>query len=165
MYRFAFAAVAAATTALAAPALAQDAGATIMGNDDAAVGAVLSNDGTTIVVDTGSHQVPLGSDAFAEREGVWTLNTTQAELDTAWAQIVADQEAALAAALVVGADIMTSDAQALGTVEEITETGVVLTHADQPMELPLNLFSVSESGALIVLADMASIMAALNSAS
>ncbi len=165
MYRFAFAAVAAATTALATPAVAQDAGATIMGNDDAAVGTVLSNDGTTVVVDTGTNQVSLGTAAFAEREGVWTLNTTQAELDTAWAAMVAEQEAALASALVVGAEILTSDAQTLGTVEELTETGVVLTHAGQPMELPKNLFTVSDDGALMVLADMAAIMTALESAS
>lgn len=162
MSRFVFTTVAAATTVFAAPAMAQDAGATIMGNDDAAIGTVLSNDGTTIVVDTGTHQVPLGAEAFAEREGVWTLNTTQADLDTAWAQVVADQEAALQAALVVGAPVVTADAQTLGTIEEITEEAIVLSHADQPLALPKNLFALDGNGMVMVLANMADIMAAMN---
>ncbi|WP_340586714.1 hypothetical protein [Erythrobacter alti] len=162
MSRFVFAAVAAATTALAAPAMAQDAGVTIMGNDDAAVGTVLSNDGATVVVDTGTHQVPLGADAFAEREGAWTLNTTKVELDTAWAQVVAEQEAALAAALVVGAEVKTADAQTLGTIEEVNEEAILLTHAGQPMALPKNLFALDAEGTVIVLANMADIMAAMN---
>lgn len=164
MNRFALAAAALAGTAFAVPAVAQDVGATVMGNDDAAVGTVLSNDGITVVLDTGTHQVPLGPDAFAEREGAWTLNTTQAELDTAWAAIVAEQEAALAAALVVGAPVITADAQELGTVDEINEDAVVVTHADTPLALPRNLFSVDPEGKLMVLANMADIMAAMNGA-
>lgn len=84
MNRFALTAAAAMATAFAAPAMAQDAGVTIVGNDDIEIGTVASNDGSTVVVDTGTHQIPLGTDAFAEREGVWTLNTTKVELDTAW---------------------------------------------------------------------------------
>ncbi|AKQ42448.1 hypothetical protein CP97_11025 [Aurantiacibacter atlanticus] len=161
MNRFALTAAAAMATAFAAPAMAQDAGVTIVGNDDIEIGTVASNDGSTVVVDTGTHQIPLGTDAFAEREGVWTLNTTKVELDTAWAQIVAEQEAALAAAIVVGADVITADAQALGTIETVNADDVVLTHADQPMTLPKNLLALDEEGKLMVLANMADIMAAV----
>ncbi|QZH75111.1 MAG: hypothetical protein JY451_00250 [Erythrobacter sp.] len=164
MNRFTLAAAAVAATTFAAPAMAQDVGATVMGNDDAAIGTVLSNDGTTIVVDTGAQQVPLGPDAFAQREGVWTLNTTKAELDASWAQLVAEQEAALTAALVVGASVMTADAQDLGTVEEINADAVVVNHADTPLALPINLFGVDPEGNLIVLANMADIMAAMSQA-
>ena len=160
-----FAATAAALAILAAaPVAAQDAGVTVMGNDDAAVGTVLSNDGTTIVVDTGTHQVPLAAETFADREGTWVLNTTKAELDTAYGEMMAEQQAALEAALVVGADVMTSDAQMLGAITEINEEAVVLDHMGQPLGLPHDLFALDPEGTLIVLADMAAIMEAMASA-
>ena len=160
-----FAITTAALALFAAPAAAQDAGVTVMGNDDAAIGTVLSNDGTTVVVDTGTHQVPLGTDAFAEREGAWTLNTTKTELDTAFGAMVAEQEAALEAALVVGAEVKTADAQVLGTIEEITDEAVLLTHAGQPLGLPHDIFGVDAEGNLMILADMAAIMEAMSASS
>ncbi|WP_133303917.1 hypothetical protein [Aurantiacibacter aquimixticola] len=160
MKRFALTAATIAAFA-AAPAAAQDAGVAIVGNDDAEIGTVLSNDGTTVVVDTGTHQVPLGTEAFAEREGVWTLNTTKTELDAAFGQLVAEQQVALEAALVVGAEVKTADAQALGTIDEINDNGIVVTHMDQPMNLQRDMFALDQDGALIVLAEMAAIMEAL----
>src|SRR5690606_33195576 len=71
-----FAAGALSLASTSGAALAQDAGATIMGNDEAAVGTVVSNDGSNVVVDTGKHQVPLAADSFVENEGVWSVNIT-----------------------------------------------------------------------------------------
>jgi len=78
--------------------------------------------------------------------------------------MLAEQEAALTAALVVGAPVVTADAQDLGTVEQINDDAVVLTHADRPLALPRNLFSVDPEGRLMVLANMADILAAMNGA-
>ena len=163
MKRFAITTAALAVLA-AAPAAAQDAGATIMGNDDAAVGTVLSNDGTTVIVDTGTHQVPLGPEAFAEREGVWTLNTTKAELDTTFGEMMAQQQAALQAALVVGAEVVTADAQLVGPITEINEQAVVVEHGGQPVGLPHEMFALDAEGKLMILADMESLMQAMAAA-
>ncbi|GGD48455.1 hypothetical protein GCM10011411_05240 [Aurantiacibacter arachoides] len=136
----------------------------MMGNDGVAIGTVLANDGTTVVLDTGTWQVPLGPDAFAQNEGTWTLNTTKAELETAYSGMVAEQEAALASALTVGAEVVTADAQALGPVSEVNDTTVVVTHMDTPLALPREAFAVDGNGTLMVRADMAAIMAAMNGA-
>ncbi|MBH5323053.1 hypothetical protein [Aurantiacibacter sediminis] len=158
--RIAFAAAAAAI-AFSTPAMAQDVGTDIVGNDEAVIGTVEQNDGTTVVVNTGTYQVPLGTDAFAETDGVWTLNTTKAELETAYGAIMAEQEAALAAALVPGTAVATVDAQALGVIEEVGEDAVLLADGEERIALPLNLFALDAEGALIVLANHADIMAAL----
>lgn len=155
-------AAAAAAIAFSAPAMAQDVGVSVVGNDDVVIGTVAQNDGTTVVVDTGSYQVPLGADAFAEREGTWTLNTTKTDLETAYGAMVAEAEAALAEAMVVGAAVVTADAQALGTIAEINEEAVLLEDGEERIALPKNLFALDGNGALIVLANHADIMAALN---
>lgn len=162
-----FSKLTAATAALAfglsaGTALAQDAGATIIGNDGNPVGTVASNDGTTVVVDTGMHQVPLGPESFAEADGTFTLNTTQAELNAAMDAMVAQQQEALAAALVVGAEVNSADAQPLGTIEELTAENIILADGEQKMTLPRDLFAVDANGGAMVLANHADIMAALN---
>ena len=167
----------------AAPALAQDAGVTIIGNDDAPVGTVVSNDGTTVLIDTGKNQVPLPPAAFAEREGKWTMNITKAGLDAAYeaqqaqlaeqeaarkaaeAQAKAEAAAALAAALVEGAEVVSMDAMPLGAVKTLQPEAIVLVAEDASlMTLPRNLFAINGDGALIVRANHADIMAALNGA-
>jgi len=146
-------------------ALAQDVGATIMGNDQAAVGAVVSNDGTTVVVDTGKHKVPLGTDSFAQNEGVWSLNITKGELDAMMDQAVAEAEAKLAAALVPGAQVVTADAQVLGAVDTIDGGNVVVKgENDFVVTLPKDMFAVNAEGALMARANHADIMAAIEAA-
>ena len=158
------AAAALTAAAVAAPALAQDVGTTVMGNDDTAVGTIISNDGTTVMLDTGAHQVPLGPDMFAEREGAWTINTTKTDLDAMMADMKAQQQAALEAALVEGAAVITADAQPLGTIEMIEEEAIVLTYEEEPLTLPKNLFALDGNGAVMVLANHDAIMAAVDAA-
>jgi hypothetical protein len=157
--------VAAAALALApATALAQDVGATINGNDGAAVGTVVSNDGSTIVVDTGTHRVPLPADVFATGDTGSTLNTTKAELDTLYAGQLAEAAAARDAALVAGAAVVTADAQALGAVETIEGDNVVIREGEFVVTLPREMLAVDANGQLMALANHADIMAALEAA-
>lgn len=169
----------AATALAAAPAVvhAQDVGATITGNDDAAVGTVVSNDGTVVVVDTGTHEAPLPAEAIGGSEGAWTVNATKAQIDSMMAEQLAAQEAqqaeaqaqaeaeaaaALAAALVVGAPVVTADAQSLGTVDEIAgENVIVKSEDDQLVTLTTEMLAVDENGSLMALANLADIQAAL----
>lgn len=156
--------VAIAAAAFATPAMAQEAGATIMDNAGGTVGTVVSNDGSTVVVDTGAHQVPLGAGSFVESEGTFILGATKVELDTMMDAAVAQRQAALAAALVEGAAVVTADAMPLGTVTTVEEESVVLTYEAAPLTLPKTLFAVDGEGALIVRANHASIVAAIEAA-
>lgn len=158
------AAAALAATGFAAPAMAQEAGATILDNAGGTVGTVVANDGTTVVIDTGAHQVPLGVGSFVESGGNFILGATKAELDTMMDAAVAQREAALAAALVEGAAVITADALPLGTVATVEEDSVVLTYEAAPLTLPKTLFAVDGEGALIVRANHASIVAAIEAA-
>jgi hypothetical protein len=146
-------------------ALAQDVGATIMGNDEAAVGTVVSNDGTNVVLDTGKHKVPLASDSFAENAGTWSVNISKTELDAMMDQALAEAAAKRDAALVSGAQVVTVDAQVLGAVDTIDGDNVVVKgENDFVVTLPRDMFAVSPEGALTALANHADIMAALEAA-
>lgn len=155
-------AVAAAALAMApVAAQAQDVGATVMGNDGNPIGAVLSNDGTTVMLDTGKHQVPLGAEMFGSDETGPTLNITKAQLDEMMDAQLAAAAAALDAALVEGAAVVTADAQPLGAVEEIDGDNIVITHGDDQVTLPKNLLAVDANGQLMALANMSDIEAAM----
>jgi len=172
--KFAFGAAALAATPIAATA--QDAGTTVYGNDDAPIGTVLSNDGTTAVVDTGKHQAPLPANLLAEREGKWTVNATQAQINgmmdqqvaqadaAAQAQAAAEAEAAakLEAAIAVGTPVMTADAQPLGTISELVDTNVVVTNEEVGLvTLPRDFFALDANDTLVARANLSDIMAAV----
>ncbi|MFN2100107.1 hypothetical protein [Altererythrobacter sp. MF3-039] len=168
---------AAALVLTASPAMAQDVGSTVMGNDDAPIGQVIANDGTTVTIDTGMHQVPLPANAFGTGEAGPTLNISKTQLDEMMTAQLAQQEAAMAeaqaaaeaeaaaklqAALVVGAPVITADEQPLGMVDEFIGDNVIVKAEDETLvTLPRNLFGVDGEGALMALANHADIMAAL----
>ena len=162
--------LAALSACVAAPALAQDAGATIMGNDDAAIGTVISNDGATVLVDTGTHEAPLPADLIANTDGVYSVNATKAQIDGMMAQRVAEATAeaeaaaaALEAALVVGADIVTQDAQPLGTVARIAGSDVVVSLPDAELvTLPRDVFALGEGGTLMAQIELQTVLDAIN---
>ena len=160
-----FKTILAATAAIAlAPlaAQAQDVGVTVMGNDEAAVGTVASNDGTTVVVDTGTYQVPLPANALAEREGAWTVNISKTQLEEMMAAQLAEQRAALEAALVVGAPVSTADAVSLGMIDKIEGANIVIKNEDGSLvTLPADMLALDTDGSVMARANMADITAAL----
>lgn len=168
-----------ATAMAATPfaANAQDAGVAVFGNQDNQIATVVSNDGTTVVVSNGTHEAALPVAAFAEREIGWTINIAKADFDAALAaqaaqaaeaqaaaQAQAEAEAAakLEAALVVGAPVVTNDAQALGTVSELLGENVVVTNDNAGLiTLPREFFAVDADGQLMALASLETILAAV----
>ena len=153
-----------ALTLGAAPAFAQDVGVAVMGNDGVQIGTIASNDGATAVVDTGKHKVPLALESYAEVDGAWTLNITKTDLDAMMDQEVAAREAALAEALVVGAEVATADAVSLGTIDEMTDVGVTMVQDGEPLTLPREMFALDTDGTLMVLATKADLDAAIAAA-
>lgn len=171
-----------ATTLVAAPmaAQAQDVGTTIYGNDDAPIGKVVANADGIVTVDTGTHEAPLPAELIGQREIGYSVNATQAQIDQMMAAQLAEQEriaaeaaaeaaqakaeaeAALAAALVVGAPVITADAQPLGLVDEIAGENVVIKTEDaQLVTLPQNLMALDAEGSIVARANLDDIMAAL----
>lgn len=167
-----------ATALVATPfaANAQDVGATVFGNDDAPVGTVESNDGTTVLVDTGKHKAPLPANLLAEREGKWTVNATQGQINgmmdqqVAQAQAAADAQAAaeaeaaakLEAALAVGTAVVTADAMPLGTISDLDEANVIVTNDEVGLvTLPRGFFALDANDQLVARANLADIMAAV----
>lgn len=151
-------AMALAVTPIAA--IAQDAGTTIYGNDEAPVGTVESNADGVVTVDTGNYKAPLPANLLAEREGKWTINATKAQID---GMMKAQLDAAVAkrdAALVEGAAVVSADGIPAGTVFTVddADTAIVKNEAGV-ITLPRDSFAVNENGALMVLYSMEQINA------
>ena len=148
-----------ATTLAAAPyaAIAQDAGTTVYSQvDDSAGGTVESNDGTTVLVDTGSYKAPLPAAAVVEREGKWTVNATKAQIDGMMASAAAEAEKKLDAALVAGAAVMTADMQPAGVILAIDDSvdQIIVEREGGIVSLKREHFAVSAEGNLTALYTM-----------
>lgn len=154
---------AAAVAALAAnPALAQDVGDTVMGNDGNAIGTVAQTNEQAVLLSVDEYQIALPANLFGEGETGPTLNVTKAQLVQMHEQQLAEAEAALAAALVEGAAVVTADPQPLGTVDTIDEANVVIVREDESkVTLPKEMFAVDQNGALVARIMMADLEAAL----
>jgi hypothetical protein len=153
--------LAAALALVPAGASAQDAGATVYGNDDAPIGTVESNADGIVTVDTGTHKAPLPADLLAEREGKWTVNATKAQIDSMMAAQMAEAEQKLNAALVKGAAVMTADNMSAGTILAIDETAdqIIIERDNGIVSLMRKHFAVSPEGNLMALFSMEQIVA------
>ncbi|GAA5059835.1 hypothetical protein GCM10023208_27560 [Erythrobacter westpacificensis] len=154
---------AAAVAALAAnPAMAQDVGDTVMGNDGNAIGTVAQTNEQAVLLSVDEYQIALPANLFGEGETGPTLNVTKAQLVQMHEQQLAEAEAALAAALVEGAAVVTADPQPLGTIDTIDEANVVIVREDESkVTLPKEMFAVDQNGALVARIMMADLEAAL----
>lgn len=133
---------------------AQDAGTTIYSQEETPteVGTVVSNDGTTVLVDTGKHQAPLPANYFAEREGSWTINATKAQINQMMDQQVSQANEKRDAALVQGAPVMSADGMPAGMIYTIDEEDtVIIKNENGIVTLTREAFAVNETGALMAL--------------
>ncbi len=154
---------AAALAALAAnPALAQDVGETVMGNDGNAIGTVADANEQGVLLTVGEYQIAIPAGAFGTSEAGPTLNISRDQLVQMHEEQLAAAEAALTAALVEGAAVVTADPQPLGTVETVDEANVVIVREDETkVALPREMFAVDPNGALMARIMMADLEAAL----
>jgi hypothetical protein len=150
--KLALLAIAPALAAIPAAVSAQDAGAMIWSQEDTPteVGTVVSNDGTTVLVDTGKHKAPLPAGYFAEREGKWTINATKAQIDGMMDQQLAQATAARDAALVEGAMVMSADGAPAGTIYTIdSEDTVIIKNDAGIVTVTRESFAADANGQLI----------------
>lgn len=136
----------------AAPALANEqvqAGATVYGPQGGEVGQIVSVENGQAVLDTGKHQVPLGVEMYGVGETGPTITVTKEQLNGIVDQQLAAAAQARDAALTVGADVMTADAQALGNILEIDGDNVVIARGgDETAKVTLlrEYFSATDAG-------------------
>ena len=143
-------ALALAVTPIAANA--QDVGTTVYGNDDAPIGTVEANAEGVVTVNTGKHMAPLPANLLAEREGQWTVNATQAQINGMMDQQVAQANAARDAALVQGAAVMSADGMPAGTIYTIDSEDVVIVKNEAGIvTLTREAFAADANGALMAL--------------
>lgn len=125
-----FAQLALAALALsAAPALANDqvvAGAAVYGPEGNQVGTIVEVEAGQAILDTGKHKVPLGIEMYGEGEKGPTITVTKATLDGMVDQQLAQAAAARDAALIAGANVVTADNQALGSILKINGNNVII---------------------------------------
>lgn len=162
MKKIALTAAAAVAALAASPAMAQDVGDTVMGNDGNAIGTVAQTNEQAVLLSVDEYQIALPANLFGEGETGPTLNVTKAQLVQMHEQQLAEAEAALAAALVEGAAVVTADPQPLGTIDTIDEANVVIVREDESkVTLPKEMFAVDQNGALVARIMMADLEAAL----
>jgi len=143
---------AAALTAAPFVAYAQDVGAVVIGNDDAPIGTVTSNEAGIVTVDTGEHSAPLPANMLAQREGNWTVNATQAQINSMMDAQVAAANEARDAALVKGAAVVSADGMPAGTVFTVDNADTVIVQSDAGIiTLTRESFAMNASGALMAL--------------
>ncbi len=143
-------ALALAVTPIAANA--QDVGTTVYGNDEAPIGTVEANAEGVVTVNTGKHMAPLPANLLAEREGKWTVNATQAQINGMMDQQVAQANAARDAALVQGAAVMSADGMPAGMIYTIDSEDVVIVKNEAGIvTLTREAFAADANGALMAL--------------
>ncbi len=157
--KLAILATAFAATPIAASA--QDVGATVFGNDDAAIGTVKANADGIVTVDTGAHLAPLPANLLAEREGKWTVNATKAQIDGMMAAEKAKANAKLDAALVEGAAVISADSQPAGVIHTIDSAAdqIVVMRDGGIIALKREHFAVDANGNLMALFSLEQIAA------
>ena len=153
----------------AAPAAAQgevdlSTGATVYGPEGNVVGTIQQVANGAVVLDTGDNVATLGADSFVKGEKGTTIGYTKAQLDEAVDAMEREQEAKLAAAIAVGAELRSNDGVAVGTVQSINDDGsIVVAQAERTFALQREQLGTDASG-LIVLFSAAQLEEALGSA-
>ena len=143
----------AAPAPAAAPAASDDAaadvlpGATVYDTQGGVVGRIVSVDGENVVVDSGTSRATLAKSGFAKGTNGPVVGMTKAQFDQAVATAKGEADSKLAAALVAGAAVQSSDGVAVGTVKEIDANGnVVLERPTGVIALPKSQFTTNASG-------------------
>jgi ribosomal protein S1 len=146
--------------ASAAPALAQDqpaapqptfaVGDPVYGPQQNDVGTITKIVGDNIVVNTGKHEVTLSKGAFAKWPKGLVIAMTRDQLDAAFEQAAAKNEAALATALIEGAEARSLNGTVvLGTVKEVADDFVVMTTSNGEVRIPRTAFVMRPAGLTI----------------
>lgn len=136
-----------AQTAQPAPAAAaqMEVGAQVSDTSGGAIGTITSVDGAFVVLKTDRHEVRLPATSFTRVDNGYIMGMTQAEVNAA-----ADQSLAEAAAkIAVGATVRGSGGVEVGTIGALDAQFVTLKTADGLVKLPREGVGVGPDGPVI----------------
>lgn len=161
------AAAALALAGVSAPAFAQTAvsvGAKVFGPDGNEVGTVEKVEGDNVVVNTGTLTAALPSSVFGDGEKGPTIGWNKADLEAAITAANDEAKAQAEAAVVVGADVYSSDAVLLGKITELTADNLAVVELTSgPASLPTAQMTL-QGDKLTFLATAADVAAAATAA-
>jgi preprotein translocase subunit YajC len=156
-------------------AAAQEAAAAATAQTEIAVGAVIydpqggevgkvdSVSGDNVVIDTGTNKVALPKASFGKGKAGPAIGMTKADIDAAAAAQLAQAQAALDSALIVGAEVRGSSGTPIGTIKEVTADQVVLNRPSGMVSLNKSLFA-NEAGSVVLRISAAELDAAAQAA-
>jgi preprotein translocase subunit YajC len=151
---FASIAIASASVAVSPAAHAQAAaarasitpGMAVVDTHGGAVGTVVSVNGDTLVIKTGKHEAAVGVASVTPHEGKLLIGMTQAELDAA-----AEQSLAQAAAQITpGATVKGTGGAVIGTIESLdTDTATIKLTTGESIRIPRSGIAAGADGVVI----------------
>lgn len=124
-------------------------GVTIFDPQGGEVGKIESIAGESVVLDTGTSKATLPKTAFGTSPKGPTVNATKAQIDTMVADANAKSSAALAAAMVPGAQIHGQAGALVGTVKEISGENIVIDRPAGLVTLTKKAFALGANGLTI----------------
>lgn len=156
----------AASTAAPATATAQIAvGAKVFGKDGAEIGAVEKVDGDMVVITVGTSRATVPAKSIAATENGLQFSMTKAELEAAVNAGAQKANAALDAALVASAPVLSKDGQSIGTVQKVEGDNVTLDiTSGSPVALAKSFFALDAAGALQITLTASEFQSAASSA-
>jgi len=137
-------------------------GLTVYDTNGDTVGTINQYDGQTVVLDTGDNMASFAKTAIGANAKGLFIELSKSQIDRA--VDAAEQEAGqkLAALLVPGATVLSSDNVEVGTVKEIDAAGnVVIEREAGPIALPKNQFVAGATGGLSLAFTAAQLEAAI----
>jgi len=136
-------------------------GAAVSGSQGTPVGTVKQVTGDQVVIAHEVGDVPLTRNQFTTNEQGLALTFTAEQLDAALAPLV-EMQAKVEAALVAGADLVTTDGAPAGTIRELNANGeAVIDYASKAFAMPSSQFSIDGQGRLALNMSQAQLNSAL----
>jgi preprotein translocase subunit YajC len=139
--------LAAAAATLPAAALAQTmtVGAKVADTAGGAVGTIIKVDGANVILKTDKHEVQLPAASFTAVEDGYIMAMTQAEVNAAVDQTLAQA----AQAMTVGALVKDTAGGTVGTIEAIDDQYVTVKLSKSAVKLPRTAFAPTPTGPVI----------------
>lgn len=154
--------ITALTTAVTAPAFAQEAapaataakanvtaGASVSDAKGGAVGTVASVNGDVAVIDTGTVKASVPTSAFAQSDKGLLIGMTKAELEAAAQGAAQQQQQQFLASLAPGAAVSDQNGGAVGTIEAIEGDMVTIATPNAKAKLPKTAIAQGPNGPVI----------------
>lgn len=144
-------ATAPASTAAAAPAAPAHVttGAAVLDTQGGTVGTVASVNGNIAVVDTGAVKASMPTTSFAQSDKGLVIAMTKTELETAAKNAAQGSAGELAALLKPGTAVSDQGGGAIGKIESVDASTVVVASSSSKFRLPKTAFAKGSGGVII----------------